>query len=151
MIDEDELKEKQEYLRINIIEKGYNPDDFTNYIQTLKGDEGLEIENWSKNELINAVLEFKKIYPKKQDNEIVGNEENKEEKKKEKEEKREKKEKKEKKKEKKENEKKKEKEKNKEKKRIKNNMKNVLFKITKNAKKMEECDFIKFIKFFSLN
>ena len=34
---------------------------------------------------------------------------------------------------------------NEEKKRIKNNMKNVLFKITKNAKEMEECDFIKFI------
>ena len=121
MIDEDELKEKQEYLRINIIEKGYNPDDFTNYIQTLKGDEGLEIENWSKNELINAVLEFKKIYPKKQDNEIVENEENKEEKKKENEEKREKEEKKEKKDEKKENEKKIEKEKNEENKKNEDN------------------------------
>ena len=50
MKDDIETKEKQEYLRINILEKGYNPDDFMEYLQTLRGEKGLQIESWSKND-----------------------------------------------------------------------------------------------------
>ena len=61
-MDEDlETKEKQEYLRINILEKGYNADEFMEYLEVLKGEKGLEIQNWSKNDLIKAVQEFIKI------------------------------------------------------------------------------------------
>ena len=63
MIDENEVKEKQEYLRINILEKGYNAHEFMQYLKLLKGEKGLEIENWSKNDLIKAVQEFKRINP----------------------------------------------------------------------------------------
>ena len=65
MIDEDEIKEKQDYLRINILEKGYNTEDFMDYLKTIRGEEGLKIENWSKNDLVNAVYEFKRYNPLK--------------------------------------------------------------------------------------
>ena len=64
MNDETEKKEKQEYLRINILEKGYDADEFMNYLQILKGEKGLEINNWSKNDLIKAVHDFISINPK---------------------------------------------------------------------------------------
>ena len=64
MNEENETKEKQEYLRINILEKGYNADEFMEYLQTLRGEKGLQIEAWSKNDLIKAVQEFKRINPR---------------------------------------------------------------------------------------
>ena len=72
---DDEVKEKQEYLRINILEKGYNEQEFMNYLQMLKGDDGLQIENWSKNDLVKAVQEFIRINPRNENN-IQINEEN---------------------------------------------------------------------------
>ena len=66
MREENETIEKQEYLRINILENGYDPDDFMQYLKTLRGEKGLEIKNWSKNDLVKAVQEFMRIYPKKQ-------------------------------------------------------------------------------------
>ena len=63
MNEENETKEKQEYLRINILEKGYNADEFMEYLQTLRGEKGLQIESWSKNDLIKAVQEFIRINP----------------------------------------------------------------------------------------
>jgi len=63
MNEENETKEKQEYLRINILEKGYNADEFMEYLQSLRGEKGLQIESWSKNDLIKAVQEFKRINP----------------------------------------------------------------------------------------
>jgi hypothetical protein len=56
--DDIETKEKQEYLRINILEKGYNADEFMEYLKTLRGEKGLEIKNWTKNDLIKAVQDF---------------------------------------------------------------------------------------------
>jgi sorting nexin-7/30/sorting nexin-8 len=58
MDEENEKKEKQEYLRINILEKGYNADEFMEYLKTLRGEKGLEIKNWTKNDLIKAVQDF---------------------------------------------------------------------------------------------
>ena len=62
--DDIETKEKQEYLRINILEKGYNADDFMEYLEILGGEKGLEIRNWSKNDLVKAVHDFIKTHPK---------------------------------------------------------------------------------------
>ena len=65
--DDIETKEKQEYLRINILEKGYNADDFMEYLEILGGEKGLEIRNWSKNDLVKAVHDFIKSHPKDED------------------------------------------------------------------------------------
>ena len=58
MNNQDEVKEKQEFLRIHILEKGYDADEFMEFLETLKGEKGLKIENWSKNDLIDAVQQF---------------------------------------------------------------------------------------------
>ena len=70
MFDDKETKEKQEYLRINILEKGYNADEFMEYLEALGGEKGLEIQNWSKNDLVKAVLDFQKMHKEKEDNPI---------------------------------------------------------------------------------
>ena len=76
MRNEDEIREKQEYLRLNILEKGYDADEFQEYLKTLKGENALDIGNWSKNDLIKAVVDFTKIYqnniiPQNQDNQEI--------------------------------------------------------------------------------
>ena len=76
MEEENEIVEKQEYLRINILEKGYNGEEFMNYLQTLKGDDGLQIENWPKNDLLKAVQEYIKINPKNENNNQIKDENN---------------------------------------------------------------------------
>ena len=76
MIDENDIKEKQEYLRLNILEKGYNADEFMQYLKTVKGEKGLEIQNWSKNDLVKAVHDFKRMNPSNQDNDIDDNNNN---------------------------------------------------------------------------
>lgn len=53
------IKEKQNYLNQEIIEKGYNPEEFINYISLIKGENGIKIENWNFNELKDAVENFK--------------------------------------------------------------------------------------------
>ena len=42
-----EEERKQQFLRSEIIDQGYNPDDFTTYMGSLRGEEGLNIENWT--------------------------------------------------------------------------------------------------------
>ena len=55
---EGELEQKQNYLRINILERGYDAEQFMTFLQTKKGDLGLDLNNWSINELTLAVQEF---------------------------------------------------------------------------------------------
>ena len=55
---EDELAEKQAFLRENILEKGYDAEDFMKLLQTKKGDIGLDLASWSMDELREAVKEF---------------------------------------------------------------------------------------------
>ena len=57
---EDELTEKQTYLRENILEKGYDAEDFMKLLQNKKGEQGLDLESWTMEELRNAVKEFTK-------------------------------------------------------------------------------------------
>ena len=55
---EDELNEKQTFLRENILEKGYDPEDFMKHLQNKKGEVGLDLASWSMEELKEAVKEF---------------------------------------------------------------------------------------------
>jgi len=57
---EDELNEKQTFLRENILEKGYDPEDFMKLLQSKKGELGLDLSSWSMDELREAVKEFTK-------------------------------------------------------------------------------------------
>ena len=57
---EDELAEKQAFLRENILEKGYDAEDFMKLLQSKKGEIGLDLGSWSMDELREAVNEFTK-------------------------------------------------------------------------------------------
>ena len=55
---EGELEQKQTFLRTNILEKGYDAEEFMNFLQGKKGDLGLDLNNWNIDELSLAVKEF---------------------------------------------------------------------------------------------
>ena len=52
------IEEKQEYLRTNILENGYDAEEFLSYLQDKKGEEGVDLNLWSFQELKNVVEEF---------------------------------------------------------------------------------------------
>ena len=57
MSDSDE-QQKQLFLRENILDKGYEAEDFVSYLTSKKGDEGINLNNWSLDELKSVVNEF---------------------------------------------------------------------------------------------
>ena len=78
----DDLQSKQAYLRENVLEMGYDADEFMTFLQTKKGENGLDLNNWSMNELITVVEEFvnnKKVKPNPQQEQNEVNEEKNEE------------------------------------------------------------------------
>jgi hypothetical protein len=57
-MEDDDLNAKQTFLRENILEKGYDAEDFMKLLQTKKGESGLDLISWTMNELKEAVKEF---------------------------------------------------------------------------------------------
>ena len=56
--NEEDISQKQIFLRNNILDKGYNADEFMQYLSYLKGEEGLDLSNCSLDELSSTVKEF---------------------------------------------------------------------------------------------
>ena len=54
-----DLEQKQNYLRTEIIEQGYDPDKFSAFITGEKGDIGLDLNNWNFEDLKEIVNKFK--------------------------------------------------------------------------------------------
>ena len=54
----EDIGEKQNYLRINILEKGYDANTFINFLKSKKGEQGEDISNWSMLDLQKVVQEF---------------------------------------------------------------------------------------------
>ena len=52
------LQSKQAYLRENVLEMGYDADEFMAFLQLRKGEEGLDLNNWNIDELISVVTDF---------------------------------------------------------------------------------------------
>ena len=61
----DEEHQKQIYLRENILDKGYDGEDFASFLISKKGEEGVNLKNWSLDELKSAVQEFINIQSQK--------------------------------------------------------------------------------------
>ena len=61
---------KQNYLRTEIMEKGFDSEQFLGYISDLKGEEEAEIDNFTLEELKEAVANFKIKLNKEQNNNI---------------------------------------------------------------------------------
>ena len=57
-MEDDDLNAKQTFLRENILEKGYDAEDFMKLLQNKKGESGLDLISWTMNELKEAVNEF---------------------------------------------------------------------------------------------
>ncbi len=52
------LKQKQVFLRENILNKGFSANDFMGFLQSKKGESGLDLNNWTLEELDLTVKEF---------------------------------------------------------------------------------------------
>ena len=70
-----ETQEKQNYLRVNIMDAGYDANAFVEFLMGKKGEDGADVGNWSLPDLKNVVQEFIAI----QNNNNIQQEENKEE------------------------------------------------------------------------
>ena len=56
--NEQQIEKKQNYLRKEIIDKAYSPEDFTNYVKNIKGENGADLNLWSIEELYIIVPQF---------------------------------------------------------------------------------------------
>ena len=54
-----DIEYKQNYLRTEIIEKQYDPEEFSKFLSEEKGETGLDLNNWTFEELKNVVSKFK--------------------------------------------------------------------------------------------
>ena len=55
---EDNQEEKQNYLRENILNQGYDTNQFVNFLKSKKGEEGADVSNWTMEDLKKVVQEF---------------------------------------------------------------------------------------------
>ena len=69
MSDDSSQEEKQNYLRENILEKGYDANMFVDFLMDKKGEGGANVENWTMSDLQIVVKEFISM----QSNEIIDN------------------------------------------------------------------------------
>ena len=57
-MEEEDLHSKQQYLRREIMDQGYDPQDFNNYMCSIKQEENIDLNNWSFQEIVNVVESF---------------------------------------------------------------------------------------------
>jgi len=55
-------EEKQNFLREKILEKGYDVNEFVQFLTEKKGEEGADVANWSMEDLKLVVNEFVKLH-----------------------------------------------------------------------------------------
>ena len=60
------LEAKQQFLRTEIIDQGYNPEDFSNYMGSIRGDNSLDLDTWSFSDLRAVVNQFKSQFAQNQ-------------------------------------------------------------------------------------
>ena len=57
-MEDNNQEEKQNYLRENILEKGYDTNKFVEFLKSKKGEEGADVTNWNMEDLKKVVKEF---------------------------------------------------------------------------------------------
>ena len=53
------LEEKQEYLRQEIMEQGYDGGEFSAFISSIRGEEEVDLDSWTFEDLKSVVAQFK--------------------------------------------------------------------------------------------
>ena len=64
------IEEKQLFLRNEIIDQGYNPEEFSSYMGSLRGENALDLETWSFQDLQRVVKDFKSQTTPNQHNQV---------------------------------------------------------------------------------
>ena len=67
-MEEKDQEEKQKYLRQNILDKGYDANDFIAFLESKKGEGASDISNWSKIDLYAVVQEYILVHTKDSNN-----------------------------------------------------------------------------------
>ena len=67
-MEEDDIEYKQNFLRTQIIDEGYDPEIFSKFLSDEKGENGLDLNNWKFEDLKNAVIKFKSMKSNEQNN-----------------------------------------------------------------------------------
>ena len=57
-MEQSDIEAKQNYLRSEILDKGYDGEEFFKYLVSLRGDDGSKLELWTMDELTNVVNDF---------------------------------------------------------------------------------------------
>ena len=57
-MEDNSLEEKQNYLRENILNQGYDTNEFVNFLKSKKGEDGADVSNWTLEDLRKVVQEF---------------------------------------------------------------------------------------------
>ena len=70
---EEDIQTKQQYLRKEIIDEGYDPGDFNSYMCSIRNEEDIDLDAWTLEELRNVVESFKEEVMKKQQEEQESN------------------------------------------------------------------------------
>ena len=56
------IEDKQQFLRSQIMDRGYSTEEFTNFLGNIRGEEGLDLNNWSLADLQEVVNQFTSQY-----------------------------------------------------------------------------------------
>lgn len=56
---EETLEVKQQFLRSEIIDQGYDPNDFSKYMGTIRGEEDINLDSWSLSDIQQVVSSYK--------------------------------------------------------------------------------------------
>ena len=72
-MEDNNQEEKQNFLRENILEKGYDVNEFVSFLKSKKGEAGSDISNWSMKDLHDVVREFISINSPQSESEIQQN------------------------------------------------------------------------------
>ena len=74
-----DLETKQQYLRSEIIDQGYDPNEFSSFMASIRGEEGLNLDNWSFSDLQTVVNQFRAQYSNNQQQDTANQNEGQEE------------------------------------------------------------------------
>ena len=62
------LEEKQQYLNSEIIQQGYDGNEFSNFISSIRGEQQVDLDTWSFEDLQTVVAQFKAQSQENQEN-----------------------------------------------------------------------------------
>ena len=62
-MERESFEEKQKYIKDNILEKGYDPDIFMEFLLNKKKEISINLNNWTMLEIRDATNEFLQLYP----------------------------------------------------------------------------------------